>query len=194
MRRLLATALSLAIVPIAAPAAGAHTKGGHANGGNATLSGTFQTLPAGTALGLDISGSAKLKLSRHGTVVKVVVRGLVPGRTYAAHLHSGACSDANPGGVHYKNDPAGPSAPPNELWLSSTEDPTAGITANEEGVARGRGSADWVAKSNTLSVVIHNIPAGGNTAGGPKIACADLLTAQRDDGDDSGNGQDGDDG
>jgi hypothetical protein len=94
--------------------------------------------------------------------------------------------------VHYKNDPAGPSAPPNELWLSSTENPTAGITANEHGVARGRGSADWVAQSDTLSVVIHNIPTGGNTAGGPKIACADLLTAQRDDGDDPTDGQDGD--
>jgi hypothetical protein len=190
MRRLTATALSLALVLIAAPAAGGHAKGDHAK-----LRGTFQTLPAGTALGLDIGGSAKLKLSRHGTVVKAVVRGLVPGKTYAAHLHGGACSDANPGGGHYKNDPLGPSAPPNELWLSSTNDPRAGITADEDGVARGRGTAPWRAQSNTLSVVIHDIPAGGDTAGGPKIACADLLTAARDDdGDDSDDDRDdGDD-
>jgi hypothetical protein len=150
MRRLLAAALSLAIVPIAAPAAGGHEKGGHAK-----LRGTFQTLPAGTALGLHIGGVAKLKVTRHGTVVKAVVRGLEPGKTYAAHLHSAPCSDANPGGGHYKNDPLGPDAPPNELWLSSTKDPTAGITADEDGVAHGRGSADWAPRSNTLAVVIH---------------------------------------
>lgn len=186
MRRLIAAALSLAIVPIAAPAAL-----GHDGGGKTRLRGTFQTLAGGTALGLDISGSAKLKAGRHGTVVKVVVRGLVPGKTYAAHLHAGACSLANPGDGHYMNDPAGPAAPPNELWISSTQDPTAGLTANDDGKARGRGSVPWVPQSNTLAVVIHDIPPGGTTAGGPKIACADLLPATRgDDGDDSGGDDD----
>ena len=77
-------------------------------------------------------------------------------------------SDANPGGAHYVHDPAGPSVPPNELWLSSTDDPTAGITANPAGVAHGRGSADWVARADAQSVVIHYIPPGGTTAGGPR--------------------------
>jgi hypothetical protein len=190
MRRLIAAALSLAIALFAAPAAGGHAKG-HKND-RLKLSGTFQTLPAGTALGLDISGVAKLKVTRHGTVVKAVVRGLVPGKTYAAHLHSAPCSDPNPGGGHYMNDPLGPHEPPNELWLSSTDDPTAGITANDDGVARGRGAVPWVPRSDTLAVVIHDIPPGGTTAGGPKIACADLLPAQRDDGDDDSD--DGDDG
>jgi hypothetical protein len=36
--------------------------------------------------------------------------------------------------------------PPNELWLSLTDDPLAGIPADEEGVAIGRGNADWVAR------------------------------------------------
>jgi Cu/Zn superoxide dismutase len=136
--------------------------------------GTFQTLPDGTAMGLEIEGFATITRGDAGTEVKAVVRGLEPGTTYAAHLHNAPCSAANPGGAHYKNDPAGPSMPPNELWLSSTDDPMAGITANSGGVAHGRGSEDWVARPEAESVVIHFIPPGGTTAGGPKIACADI--------------------
>jgi hypothetical protein len=136
--------------------------------------GTFETLPAGTDLGLEIGGISQIMRTDDGTAVKATVRGLEPGTTYAAHLHNAPCSDVNPGGAHYKNDPLGPSVPPNELWLSSTDDPTAGITTNEAGVAHGRGSADWVARPDAQAVVIHYIPPGGTTAGGPKIACADL--------------------
>jgi hypothetical protein len=32
-----------------------------------------------------------------------------------------------------------------------------------------------VARPEAQSVVIHYIPPGGSTAGGPKIACADLA-------------------
>jgi hypothetical protein len=46
--------------------------------------------------------------------------------------------------------------------------------ANVGGVALGRGSADWVAGPEAQSVVVHYILPGGTTAGGPKIACADL--------------------
>jgi Cu/Zn superoxide dismutase len=156
---------ALAIVAVwAAPALAGPTK----------VRGTFQTLPDGAAMGLEIEGFAQLTRSDAGTAGKVVVRGLEPGTTYAAHLHNAPCSDPNPGGAHYKNDPAGPSMPPNELWLSSTDDPMAGITANSGGVAHGRGIADWVARPEAQSVVIHFIPPGGTTAGGPKIACADL--------------------
>jgi hypothetical protein len=136
--------------------------------------GGFETLPDGTAMGLDIGGFATLTRSDDGTEGKVVVRGLEPATTYAAHLHNAPCSAANPGGGHYMNDPAGPAMPPNELWFSSTDDPFFGIRANSAGVAHGRGSADWVARPEAQSVVIHYIPPGGSTAGGPKIACADL--------------------
>jgi Cu/Zn superoxide dismutase len=165
MRPLTWAGAALAIVVLgAAPTAAGATKD----------RGTFQTLPDGAAMGLEIEGFAAITRSDAGTEVKAVVRGLEPGTTYAAHLHNAPCSDANPGGGHYKNDPAGASMPPNELWLSSTDDPMAGITANAGGVAHGRGSADWVARPEAQSVVIHYIPPGGTTAGGPKIACADL--------------------
>jgi hypothetical protein len=137
--------------------------------------GSFTTLPDGTAMGLTIEGVAELTRSESGTEAKVVVRGLEPGTTYAAHLHNLPCGAANPGGGHYQNDPLlGLAAPPNELWLSSTDDPIAGITTNAAGVAVGRGSATWTARPEAQSIVIHFIPEGGTTAGGPKIACADL--------------------
>ena len=67
-------------------------------------------------------------------------------------------------------------APPNELWASS--DPhvaTAGITANPAGIAHGTGVADWTARPEAQAVVIHaGRAAGGTTAGGAKLACADL--------------------
>ena len=165
MRYVTIAAAALVVALAVAPPAGAATK----------TRGTFITLPAGTDLGLDIQGIAQLTRTDQGTSAKVVVRGLEPGATYAAHLHNAPCSDANPGGAHYKNDPAGAAMPPNELWLSSTGDPTAGITADEDGVAHGRGSAEWVARPEAQSIVIHYIPPDGTTAGGPKIACADLA-------------------
>jgi Cu/Zn superoxide dismutase len=165
MRSMTFLAVTVATALALAPAAGAATK----------TRGEFQTLAEGTKLGLRIEGIAQLKRLDDGTAAKVVVRGLAPGETYAAHLHNAPCSAENPGGGHYQGDPAGPAAPPNELWLSSTADPLAGITANEDGVAHGRGTADWVARPEAQSIVIHHIPPGGTTAGGPKIACADLA-------------------
>ena len=147
---------------------------GPAAANSAKPRGTFATLPDGAAMGLEIEGFASITRGEGGTQVKAVVRGLEPATTYAAHLHEAPCSATNPGGGHYKEDPAGPAMPPNELWLSSTDDAMAGITANSGGVAQGRGSADWVARPDAQSVVIHFIPPGGTTAGGPKIACADL--------------------
>ena len=164
MRYVTLAAAVLVVTLAVAPTAGGATK----------TRGTFQTLPDGDALGREIEGIAQLTRTGDGTFAKVVVRDLEPGVTYAAHLHNAPCSDANPGGAHYKNDPLGAAMPSNELWLSSTDDAMAGITANEDGVAHGRGSADWVARPEAQSIVIHYIPPGGTTAGGPKIACADL--------------------
>jgi hypothetical protein len=138
-----------------------------------TARGTFSTLPAGQAMGLSINGIALLTRSANGTRALIFVRGLVPGATYAAHLHNAPCS-VNEGGGHYKHDPSGPATPPNELWLSSTANPTAGITAFPGGFAVGFGKAPWVARAEARAIVIHFIPPGGTTAGGPKIACADL--------------------
>jgi hypothetical protein len=164
-RNRLVGALAVVVVCALPSAAGAGPK----------ARGTFQTLPDGAAMGLEIEGFAQLARNGSGTHGKVVVRGLEADTTYAAHLHNAPCAAANPGGAHYRDDPGGPGMPPNELWFSSTDDPLGGITANPAGVAHGRGDAEWVARPEAQSVVIHAIPPGGSTAGGPKIACADLA-------------------
>lgn len=136
--------------------------------------GRFTTLAAGEGLGLEVSGVAVLQRTAEGTSGIVVLRGLEPGVTYAAHLHNLPCNSPNPGGGHYMHVAGAGTTPPNELWFSTTSDPEAGVTANRAGVAVGRGSATWVARPEAQAVVIHAIPDGGTTAGGPKIACADL--------------------
>jgi hypothetical protein len=166
MRALTWAAGALALVVVAAAPAAA---------GAAKNRGTFSTLPDGAAMGLEIEGFATITRGADGTVVKAAVRGLEPTTTYAAHLHNAPCAAQALGGGHYQNEPGGAAVPPNELWLSSTDDPMAGIRTNAGGVAHGRGSADWVARPEAQSVVIHFIPPGGSTAGGPKIACADLT-------------------
>ena len=165
MRR--STMVGLALLAVLTLAAGAAAA--------MKLRGQFSTLPAGTTAGLTLEGKAQITRTSDTTAVTIHLRGLQPRTTYAAHLHNAPCSAANPGGGHYKHDPAGATVPPNELWVSSTRDPTAGITANAGGVARGRGSAPWVARAEAASVIIHAIPTGGTTAGGPKIACVDLT-------------------
>ncbi|HET7720515.1 MAG TPA: hypothetical protein VFK43_11145 [Acidimicrobiales bacterium] len=139
----------------------------------ATTVGRFTTLPAGDALGLEVDGVAVLRRTADGTSGRVVLRGLEPGLVYAAHLHNQPCG-FNAGGSHYKDVTADIGAPPNELWFSSTGDPFAGVTANRGGVARGFGAAEWVARPEAQSVVIHQVVAATGTSGGPKIACADL--------------------
>ena len=139
----------------------------------ATTVGRFATLPAGEGLGLEIDGVAVLWRTADATTGMVVVRGVEPGLVYAAHLHNQPCG-LGAGGTHYKNVTTGVGAPPNELWYSSSGDPFAGVVANRAGVARGSGGADWVARPEAQSVVIHQIVPATGTSGGPKIACADL--------------------
>lgn len=130
-----------------------------------TARGRFEEFSANTDL--DISGHATIVRRQSRTKVKVHVRGLEPRTTYGSHLHASPC-DENMGGSHYKNDPSGPAAPPNELWPSSDpKDQTAGLTTNAAGVANGKGTAPWRARPEAQSVVVH-------APDGTKIACADL--------------------
>lgn len=124
-----------------------------------------------------LAGTAQLVRNAAGrTLLSVQVKGLQAGETYGVHLHNLPCSDVNPGGAHYKHDPAGVPNPPNELWASSqSKNPMAGVRANAAGHARGNGVASWVARPEAQAVVIHaDSHSGGTPAGGPKLACADL--------------------
>jgi hypothetical protein len=124
---------------------------------------------------VDVRGTAQLFRTEDRTFVAVNVTGLEPGVTYDAHLHEGTCAD--PLSAHYKNDLAGPDGPPNELWPSSDlTDPTAGLTADSNGVATGFGVAPWVARPTARAIWIHEPPADPTDPHAhARIGCADLV-------------------
>jgi hypothetical protein len=108
---------------------------------------------------LQITGRAQMNRTADGkTIVSVHVEGLLAGTTYGAHVHAAACANGFADG-HYKFDPDGPAAPPNEIWP--------GFTTNDAGVGNGNATVYWTAGSTAVSVVVH-------APGGTKIACADL--------------------
>ncbi len=112
-----------------------------------------------TGLGQPITGRAEMIRTADGrTIVSVHVEGLAAGTTYGSHVHQLPCGTSDADG-HYKNDPAGPAAPPNEIWP--------GFTTNSAGIGNGRATVGWTAGSTAVSVVVH-------APGGAKIACADL--------------------
>ncbi len=112
-----------------------------------------------TGAGLEITGRAQMVRTASGrTIVTVHVEGLDADTSYPAHVHQGACGVGDADG-HFKFDPAGPAAPPNEIWV--------GFTTNAAGVGNGLVIANGTAGPAAVSVVIH-------APGGAKIACADL--------------------
>ena len=112
-----------------------------------------------TGVGMPISGRAQMLRTPDGkTIVSVHVVGLSADTTYGSHVHQLPCGTSDADG-HYKNDPAGPAAPPNEIWP--------GFTTNNAGIGNGNATVDWIAGATAQSVVVH-------APGGAKIACADL--------------------
>ena len=119
--------------------------------------GEFNSFGAGS--GLELSGHAQMVRTASGTtIVAVHVEGLAPNTTYGSHVHQQPCSNGDADG-HYKFDPTGPAAPPNEIWP--------GFTTNSAGIGNGNATVDATAGSTAVSVVVH-------APGGAKIACADL--------------------
>ncbi len=109
--------------------------------------------------GLELGGHAQMLRTADGkTIVTVHVAGLAPNTTYGAHVHQQACAVGDADG-HYRFDPNGPAAPPNEIWPS--------FTTNAAGAGSGLATVDATAGASAVSVVIH-------APGGSKIACADL--------------------
>jgi Cu-Zn family superoxide dismutase len=115
--------------------------------------------PFASGAGLSISGRAEMIRTPEGTtIVSVHVEGLAPNTAYGSHVHQLPCGISDADG-HYRNDPAGPAAPPNEIWP--------GFTTNDAGIGNGNAKVDWIAGASAQSVVVH-------APGGAKIACADL--------------------
>lgn len=112
-----------------------------------------------TGAGQAITGRAQMVRTADGkTIVSLHVEGLLPNTSYGSHVHQAACGTGDADG-HYKFNPAGAAAPPNEIWLS--------FTTNAAGVGNSDAIALGTAGPNAVSVVVH-------APGGAKIACADL--------------------
>ncbi|HEV8490337.1 MAG TPA: hypothetical protein VGQ58_11180 [Candidatus Limnocylindrales bacterium] len=142
---LAAALLTVALVPSSAADAATVTRG------------DVHAFAAGA--GMELAGRAQMVRTADGkTIVAIHVTGLAPDITYGAHVHQQACGSGDADG-HYRFDPAGPAAPPNEIWP--------GFTTDAAGVGNGKATADGIAGPTAVSVVIH-------APGGAKIACADL--------------------
>ncbi|GAA4187747.1 hypothetical protein GCM10022252_21830 [Streptosporangium oxazolinicum] len=103
----------------------------------------------------------------------VSVKGMLPGRTYGAHLHVNACGyQPEDAGPHYQHSHTHASAE-NEVWLDFTTDLRGDATATT--------TQDWALVPGRLprSLVIHAEPtrtAGAEAgAAGPRVACVTLT-------------------
>jgi Cu-Zn family superoxide dismutase len=144
-----------------------------------SVSGRFEPVASAPAAYAGVSGEATLERPDGGTEASISLTGLQPGTGYEAHLHTGSCEEADPGGPHFKFDPGGSGEPSNELHLS--------FSSNEAGEGEARASSDHeVPVGEAGSIVVHRDEAAMKTHGGEhhegdgahessdEIACADL--------------------
>jgi hypothetical protein len=117
-----------------------------------------------------IGGTAAMVKTTHATTTSIDATGLDPKSVYVAHVHNQLCA-TDEGGPHFKFDPNGASAPPNEIWMTP-------ITVSPQGDGSAVTTSQMPANRDAKSVVIHLKRAAGATADEakpPKLACADLV-------------------
>jgi hypothetical protein len=112
------------------------------------VSGKFALVADAPAGYSEVTGEAELERSDDGTEVSLDVSGLEPKTAYLAHLHTGGCDQADPGGPHFQFEKGGSEEPPNEIHLEFTTD------------AAGEGEAETTSEREVPageagSVVIH---------------------------------------
>jgi hypothetical protein len=96
----------------------------------------------------DVSGEADLTRGDESSTMSVSARGLEPDTAYIAHLHTGGCDQADPGGPHFQFEKGGSEEPPNEIHLQFTSD------AAGEAKARVK-SEQPVPPGEAGSIVLH---------------------------------------
>ena len=105
------------------------------------------------------------------TAVTLELRGLQPFRTYGAHAHVGACTEAPSGAGGHWHFPDGGAGPieEREIWLD--------VTTDEQGYAKSvalRGQ-DIPADDRPMSVVVHALPTDHSSgAAGGRLACVSV--------------------
>jgi superoxide dismutase, Cu-Zn family len=132
-----------------------------------------------------------VKIADRKTLIRLRVRGLLPGETYGAHVHYLACGATGAAaGAHYQNipDPAAGGSekvsstnpayanPANEVWLD--------FVTNAKGKGRAYTVVDWrfrpTAAGTTRSVILHIDPTstGGTVPPGNAGARLGCLNAR----------------
>ncbi len=97
----------------------------------------------------DVSGEADITRTESGTtLVSLNASGLQPQTRYMAHLHTGGCDQADPGGPHFQFEKGGSEEPPNEIHLEFTSN------ARGEGKAKAQSERE-VPVGEAGSVVLH---------------------------------------
>jgi superoxide dismutase, Cu-Zn family len=145
--------------------------------GEAAITYNPAVVPAGATARLTIAKTP------NGATVRLSVTGMVPRRSYGAHLHTDPCTGAPAAaGPHYQHlhDPASPPVgdpayanPRNEVWLD--------FTADAAGVGSAAAVQDWSFEemSPPRSLIVHAevTRTGKGAAGtaGPRVACLTLA-------------------
>jgi len=116
---------------------------------NVPVSGQFAPVADAPAGDSKVDGEAELTRADGGTTVSLSVTGLEPKTEYVAHLHTGGCDQADPGGPHFQFKKGGSEEPPNEIHLEFSSN------------AAGEGEAEASSKREVPigeagSVVIHS--------------------------------------
>ena len=114
----------------------------------AEVSGEFAPVADAPAPYSEVAGEAELERSGGGTTVSLEATGLQPKTAYVAHLHTGGCDQADPGGPHFQFEKGGSEEPPNEIHLEFTSN------ADGEGEAEATSKRE-VPPGEAGSVVIH---------------------------------------
>ncbi|HEY5943309.1 MAG TPA: hypothetical protein VIT89_10680 [Solirubrobacterales bacterium] len=168
------------------------------------VSGQFERLAGAPTDYSKVGGEAELTRSGGGTTVAVSLSGLEPKTEYMAHLHTGGCGQADPGGPHFQFKQGGSEEPPNEIHLEFTSDAagkaeaeatskrevpsgeagsvvvhTVAEESHHETSAAGAGEAETV----MASLFVHEGEDHGGQSHKPqseKIACAELESATGD--------------
>lgn len=153
-----------------------------------TASGAFLPAPQGiraitydpTVVPAGATASVVLTTTDQGVRVQLTATGMVPRRTYGAHLHTMACTAVpDQAGPHYQHqaDPSKPSVDPeyanpeNEIWLDFTADAT--------GAASATSTHSWnFADAAPQSLIVHaertKTTAGKAGTAGERVACLSL--------------------
>ncbi len=116
--------------------------------GNEKVTGSIAPVEGAPAADEKVGGEATLERVGGATIVSLRATGLAPRAEYVAHLHTGGCDQADPGGPHFKFNANGGDEPPNEIHLE--------FESGADGSGKARVSSDReVPAGEAGSIVIH---------------------------------------